>query len=59
MRDYDKPERIVYQHLEIGFLMCGERVDAKQDIAAMDEADYILLVQEVNVRPSQSGKVNN
>ncbi|OJA17480.1 hypothetical protein AZE42_03912 [Rhizopogon vesiculosus] len=24
MLDYDEPERVVHQHLEIGFLMCGE-----------------------------------
>src|SRR5882762_4232220 len=52
MLDYDEPERVVHQHLEIGFLMCGKRVDAKPDVAVMDEEDYILLVQEDKVRPS-------
>jgi hypothetical protein len=56
MLDYDKPGRVVHQHLEIGFLMCGKRVDAKPDVVVvMDEKDYILLVQEDKVCPIQSG----
>jgi hypothetical protein len=56
MLDYDKPGRVVHQHLEIGFLMCGKRVDAKPDVVVvMDEKDYILLVQEDKVCPMQSG----
>jgi hypothetical protein len=42
----------VHQHLEIGFLMCGKRVDAKPDVVVMDVEDYILLVQEDKVHPS-------
>ncbi|KAJ7508171.1 hypothetical protein B0H11DRAFT_1792850 [Mycena galericulata] len=44
--DYDEPERVVHQHLEIGFFMCGQKVDAKPDVVIMNEKDYILLVQE-------------
>ncbi|KAK7006668.1 hypothetical protein R3P38DRAFT_2728232 [Favolaschia claudopus] len=46
MMDYDEPERIVHQRLEIGFLMCGQSVCAKPDIVVMDGEKYILLVQE-------------
>ncbi|OJA10227.1 hypothetical protein AZE42_11608 [Rhizopogon vesiculosus] len=46
MLDYDEPERVVHQHLEIGFLMCGEMVGAKPNLVVMDREDYILLVQE-------------
>lgn len=54
MLNYDKPERVVLQHLEIGFLMCGKRVDAKLGIVVLDEEDYIyiLLVQEDKMRGS-------
>ncbi|KAJ7790611.1 hypothetical protein B0H14DRAFT_2939062 [Mycena olivaceomarginata] len=46
MLDYDEPERVVHQRLEIGFMMCGQKVDAKPDVVIMDGDDYILLVQE-------------
>ncbi|KAK6977775.1 hypothetical protein R3P38DRAFT_513570 [Favolaschia claudopus] len=39
MMDYDEPERIVHQRLEIGFLMCGQSVCAKPVIVVMDAAD--------------------
>ncbi|KAJ7851442.1 hypothetical protein B0H14DRAFT_3661335 [Mycena olivaceomarginata] len=48
--DYDEPERVVHQRLEIGFMMCGQKVDAKPDVVIMDGDDYILLVQEDKVR---------
>jgi hypothetical protein len=50
MLDYDEPERVVHQRLEIGFMMCGQKVDAKPDVVIMDGDDYILLVQEDKVR---------
>lgn len=59
MLDYDEPERVIHQRLEIGFFMCGQTVKAKPDVVVMDEEDYILLVQEDKVHPGQSGKTNN
>ncbi|KIJ31389.1 hypothetical protein M422DRAFT_185989 [Sphaerobolus stellatus SS14] len=49
--DYDEPDRVVHQRLEIGFVMCGSRVDAKPDVCVMDE-NYLLLVQEDKRRAS-------
>ncbi|KAJ7082378.1 hypothetical protein B0H15DRAFT_852732 [Mycena belliarum] len=46
MLDYDEPERVVHQRLEIGFVMCGQKVGANPDIVIMDAEDYILLVQQ-------------
>ncbi|KAJ7130293.1 hypothetical protein C8R44DRAFT_872111 [Mycena epipterygia] len=46
MLDYDEPERVVHQRLEIGFVMCGQKVDATPSVVIMDDEDYILLVQE-------------
>lgn len=46
MLDYDEPDRVVHQRLEIGFMMCGKNVDAKPNMVLMDDEDYILLVQE-------------
>ena len=46
--DYDEPNRAVYKRMEIGFIMCGQRVDAKPDICVMDD-NYLLLVQEDRV----------
>ncbi|KAK6974770.1 hypothetical protein R3P38DRAFT_3411506 [Favolaschia claudopus] len=51
MMDYDEPERIVHQRLEIGFLMCGQSVCAKPVIVVMDGEKYILLVQEDKAEP--------
>ncbi|KAJ7877296.1 hypothetical protein B0H13DRAFT_1631822 [Mycena leptocephala] len=44
--DYDEPDHIVHQRLEIGFFMGGQRVHAKPDVVITDDKDYILLVQE-------------
>ncbi|KAJ7115539.1 hypothetical protein C8R43DRAFT_1113028 [Mycena crocata] len=44
--DYDEPERVVHQRLEIGFMMCGKKVEAKPDVVIMDGGDYLLLVQQ-------------
>jgi hypothetical protein len=52
MLGYD-PDRVVHQRLEIGFIMCGQRVHAEPDICVMDQDDYLLLVQEEMVRRSR------
>ncbi|KAJ7771647.1 hypothetical protein B0H16DRAFT_190933 [Mycena metata] len=45
--NFDEPESVVHQRLEIRFVMCGQVVNAKPDAVIMDEKeDYILLVQE-------------
>jgi hypothetical protein len=43
--DSDEPDRVVHHRLEIGFIMCGTRVNSKPDICVMDEQDFLLLVQ--------------
>ncbi|KAF8965959.1 hypothetical protein BDZ97DRAFT_1729627 [Flammula alnicola] len=42
---YDEPDRVIHQRMEIGFIMCGTRVDAKPDICVLDDDGYLLLVQ--------------
>ncbi|KAJ7457269.1 hypothetical protein B0H11DRAFT_2199785 [Mycena galericulata] len=53
--DYDEPERVVHQRQEIGFLMCGHKVNAKPDVVLMDDENYILLVQEAKRQLSPDG----
>ncbi|KAK0450584.1 uncharacterized protein EV420DRAFT_1630611 [Desarmillaria tabescens] len=33
---YDEPDRVIHQQVEIGFIMCGMRVDAQPDICVLD-----------------------
>ena len=49
---YDEPasdDRVVHRRLEIGFIMCGTRVNSKPDICVMDRQDFLLLVQQDRV----------
>ncbi|KAJ7709498.1 hypothetical protein B0H17DRAFT_1190703 [Mycena rosella] len=46
MLDYDEPERVVHQRLDIGFMMCGRKVDATPNMVIIEDEDYILLVQQ-------------
>ncbi|KAK0221372.1 hypothetical protein IW262DRAFT_1373266 [Armillaria fumosa] len=48
MLGYDEPDRVIHQRMEIGFIMCGMRVDAKPGICVLDDDGYLLLVQEDN-----------
>ncbi|KAH9042226.1 hypothetical protein EDB85DRAFT_1857078 [Lactarius pseudohatsudake] len=47
---YDEGRRVVHLRREMGFEMCGQRVDAKADVCVMERsgtgAEYLLLVQE-------------
>ncbi|KAH8998675.1 hypothetical protein EDB92DRAFT_1933054 [Lactarius akahatsu] len=50
MMRYDEGRRVVHLRREMGFEMCGQRVDAKADVYVMERsgtgAKYLLLVQE-------------
>ena len=54
MMHYDEGRRHKHIQKEMGFEMCGERVDAKTDVCVMERsgpgAKYLLLVQEDKVR---------
>ena len=55
MMSHDGGRRVVHLWKELGFEMCGQRVDAKTDIFVMERSGttsvrYLLLVQENNVR---------
>lgn len=47
--DFDEPNRVIHRRMELSFLMCGERVDAKPDICVLDDDSHVLLVQEYKV----------
>ncbi|KIM79919.1 hypothetical protein PILCRDRAFT_823099 [Piloderma croceum F 1598] len=50
MMRYDEGRRVIHLRKEMGFEMCGQRVDAKTDVCVMERsgtgAKYLLLVQE-------------
>ncbi|KAK0200328.1 hypothetical protein DFS33DRAFT_1360621 [Desarmillaria ectypa] len=46
---HDEPDRVVYQHKDIPFIMCGQSVDAKTGICVMAFTEFLLLVQEDKV----------
>ena len=54
MMSYDEGRRVIHLWKEMGFEMCGQRVDAKADVCVMERsgtgAKYLLLVQEDKVR---------
>jgi hypothetical protein len=54
MMRYDEGRRVIHLRKEMGFEMCGQRVDAKTDVCVMERsgtgAKYLLLVQEDKVR---------
>jgi hypothetical protein len=54
MMRYDEGRRVIRLRKEMGFEMCGQRVDAKTYICVMERsgtgAKYLLLVQEDKVR---------
>ena len=52
MFEYDEPEGVIHQRKELSFIMCGMSVDAKPDVCVISESEYLLLVQEDNVRLS-------
>jgi hypothetical protein len=58
MMRYDEGRRVIHLRKEMGFEMCGERVDAKTDVCVMERsgpgAKYLLLVQEDKVRSANS-----
>lgn len=53
MMRYDEGRRVIHLRKEMGFEMCGQRVDAKTDVCVMERsgtgAKYLLLVQEDKV----------
>ena len=52
MMHYDEGHRVVHMRKEMGFEMCGQRVNAKADVCLMERiggAKYLLLVQEDKV----------
>lgn len=50
MFDYEADgDRVIRQHPEVSFQMCGQSVSAKPDLAVCDDSECKLLVQEVNV----------
>src|ERR1700691_3182573 len=54
MMRYDEGRRVIHLRKEMGFEMCGQRVDAETDVCVMERsgigAKYLLLVQEDKVR---------
>jgi len=50
MFEYDEPEGVIHQRKELSFIMLS--VDAKPDVCVISESEYLLLVQEDNVRLS-------
>ena len=54
MMRYDAGRRVIHLRKDMGFEMCGQRVDAKTDVCVMERsstgARYLLLVQEYKVR---------
>jgi hypothetical protein len=49
MFNYDEPDRVIHNRMELSFVMCGAVVDAKPDVCIMSESEYLLLVQEDKV----------
>ena len=55
MMSYDEGRRVIHLRKEMGFEMCGQRMDANADVCMMDSecsgtgAKYLLLVQEDRV----------
>ena len=53
--NYNDGRRVVHLRKELGFEMCGQRVDAKTDVCITERSAttgvrYLLLVQEDKVR---------
>jgi len=47
--DYDDDDRVIQLRKANSFYMGGEKVDAKADVCAMNDLDYLLLIQENKV----------
>ncbi|KAF7375435.1 hypothetical protein MSAN_00431400 [Mycena sanguinolenta] len=44
--DYDEPNGVVHQRMELHMLMCGEQVNARPNVVVMnDDLDYTLVLQ--------------
>ena len=54
MFEYDEPDRVIRQQKEVTFVMCGSEVSATPDVCVLTESQYLLLVQQDNVRHSSS-----
>jgi hypothetical protein len=54
MMRYDEGHRVIHIWKEMGFEMCGQRVDGKTDVCVMERsgtgAEYPLLMQKDKVR---------
>ena len=54
MVNFDQGRRVIQLRKEMGFEMCGQRVDANADVCVMERpgmnGKYLLLVQEDKVR---------
>ncbi|TEB33833.1 hypothetical protein FA13DRAFT_1789655 [Coprinellus micaceus] len=44
--DYDEPDRVIHQRLQIRFLVSGVYADAQPDVCVLDDEDFLPLVQE-------------
>ncbi|KAH9179136.1 hypothetical protein EDB89DRAFT_1901177 [Lactarius sanguifluus] len=61
MMRYDEDRRVAHLRREMGFEMCGQRVDAKADVPCRrlsgsgTGAKYLLLVQEDKYHLSKDG----
>ncbi len=46
---FDEPDRVMHQQVDLPFIMSGQQVYARPDIALRDSKNHILLVQEDKV----------